>query len=334
MDWELPRELLRAIPDGALRLDGKESFLTGVSSLWEQAQAMGESVVREALGGMTEILLLLILAGIAEAMLSGTQEKNKGYVTLAAGTAILLSAVGDVDHLMGLGEQTIYDLERFSKVLLPVMAAATASMGYAGAAAVRQVSTVLVGDLLLSLIRGLLLPLIWLQLSALGAGCLLGEGRLKAIANAVRKGIVWLLGSCLTAFTLYLTVTGAVVGSVDAAALRTAKRAVAGAVPVVGGVLSAVTETVLAGAGMLRNSIGIFGILGVFAVCLLPFLRLGVQYLLFKLTAFLATAIASQPLADLLDGIGSVFGLVLGAVGSCAAVLLVSLLASLLAVTP
>jgi len=334
MEWELPKELLRAVPDGALRLDGNEGFLSGVSHLWEQAQVLLEGIVKEALGGMTEILLLLILAGIAETVLTGMQEKSKGYVTLAAGVAILLSSVGDVDHMMGLGEQTVNDLEQFSKVLLPAMAAATASMGYAGAAAARQVSTVLVCDLLLSVIRHLLLPLIWLQLSALGAGCLLGDGRLKAISNAIKKGIIWLLGGCLSVFTLYLSLAGTAAGSIDAATLRTAKRAVAGAVPIVGGVLSAVTETVLAGAGILKNSIGLFGILTVFSVCLIPFLRLGVQYLLFKLTAFLSSAIASQPLVDLLDGIGGVFGLVLGATGSCAAVLLVSLLASLLAVTP
>ena len=41
--------------------------------------------------------------------------------------------------------------------------------------------------------------------------------------------------------------------------LKTAKLAVSGAVPVVGGVISDATETMLSGAALLRGSIGISG---------------------------------------------------------------------------
>ena len=51
-------------------------------------------------------------------------------------------------------------------------------------------------------------------------------------------------------------------------ALKTAKLAVSGAVPVVGGVISDATETMLSGAALLRGSIGIFGMLCVAAIWL------------------------------------------------------------------
>ena len=53
------------------------------------------------------------------------------------------------------------------------------------------------------------------------------------------------------------------------------------------------TRERLAGAGLLRGTIGVFGMLAVLAACAYPFLQLGIQYLLYKLTAFLASA-ASQ----------------------------------------
>ena len=116
--------------------------------------------------------------------------------------------------------------------------------------------------------------------------------------------------------------------------MKVAKAAVSGAVPVVGGIIAEATETVLAGAGMLKNTIGVFGMLAILAACAYPFLQLGVQYLLYKLSAFLAAAVGAPELCKLIDGLGGAFGLVLGMTGSCALLLLVSVLSSVAAVTP
>ena len=73
--------------------------------------------------------------------------------------------------------------------------------------------------------------------------------------------------------------------------------------------------------------------LTVLALCAYPFLQLGIQYLLYKLTAFLASVIGDTELCGLIGGLGGAFGLILGMVGSCALVLLVSILASAAVVT-
>ena len=74
-------------------------------------------------------------------------------------------------------------------------------------------------------------------------------------------------------------------------------------------------------------------VLTVLALCAYPFLQLGIQYLLYKLTAFLASVIGDTELCGLIGGLGGAFGLILGMVGSCALVLLVSILASAAVVT-
>ena len=69
---------------------------------------------------MTSVLLIVVAAAMMEPLLLTAEKKHGQYITVAAGAAILLVCVGDVDHLIGLGEKTIGDLESFSKVLLPV----------------------------------------------------------------------------------------------------------------------------------------------------------------------------------------------------------------------
>ena len=53
-----------------------------------------------------------------------------------------------------------------------------------------------------------------------------------------------------------------------------------------------------------------------------------VQYLLYKLAAFLAGTVTQEPLADLIGALGSAFGLMLGMTGSCALALLISIISS------
>ena len=45
----------------------------------------------------------------------------------------------------------------------------------------------------------------------------------------------------------------------------------------VGSILADAADTVLAGAGAVRNTVGVAGLLAVLAVCLLPLVRLGAQ---------------------------------------------------------
>lgn len=94
-----------------------------------------------------------------------------------------------------------------------------------------------------------------------------------------------------------------------------AKTAISGVVPVVGGILAEASETVLAGAGMLRGVIGVGGMLAILAACAYPFLQLGIQYLLYKLAGSLSAMVGPPELCRLIDGLGGAFGLVLGMTG-------------------
>ena len=135
-------------------------------------------------------------------------------------------------------------------------------------------------------------------------------------------------------FTTYLTICGAVAGAADGQAVKLAKSAVSAAVPVVGGILSEAAESVLAGAGLLRGMVGTVGTLALVGICLLPFLRLGGQYLLYQGAALVSAAAGPKKLTKLIAMLGDAFGLVLAMTGAAAVLLLISLLSFITAVTP
>ena len=101
-------------------------------------------------------------------------------------------------------------------------------------------------------------------------------GRLQSLCRLLRWTITTVLTAAVLCYTGYLTIVGSAASAADATAMKAAQMAVSGMVPVVGGILSSATESVFAGASVLRNSIGLFGVLGVLGFCAVPFLRLGV----------------------------------------------------------
>ena len=328
----LAGEVEAAAPDAARGLSGGD-FAGGLAEIWDQVRGGFMSLLRQGLSGAVRLLLVLVLCGVGEtAFVTVAGKHSVNYLSLAAVAAVVAVSAGEVDTLIGLGVETIGALEQFSKSLLPALATATAATGMAGSAAVRQMATVLFCDLLLTVIRGLLLPFLYVYIGALAAGAMLGDGRLEAIAALLKRAIAWALGGIVTIFTLYLSAAGAISASTDAAAVKLAQKAIAAAVPVVGSLVAGAAETVLSGAALLKNTIGVFGVLAILATCALPFVRLGIQYLLYKAVAFAAGTAAPPELGKLIGGLGSAVGLVLGMVGACAMLLTVSVLSSLLAV--
>ena len=331
----LPEEVEDALPTEAEELledlgeMDDSTFSRGMGRLWKKACAIFSDEVRSSIGGAVTLLCAVLLCGMAEDLFKAAEHPTMlNMVPLAGALAITAAAAGDLRSLIGLGIRTMEELDVFSKALLPTLAAAVAAGGGIVSAGVRQTATVIFAELLISLIRQVLLPLVYVYIAAATADAMLPGFRLKTIAVGIKKVVIWILTGSLVTFTGYLTLAGAAASSADALTVSLTRTAISAAVPVVGGIISGAAETVLAGALTLKNALGIFGMLAVLAVCLMPFLHMAVQYLVYKLTAFLAGVTASESLSGLIDALGGAFGLVLGMTGGCALLLLISITSS------
>lgn len=312
---------------GALGLD--TGLDDGLRILLNEGSGQVTGILRGAVRSGVLLLAVVLLCGMAES-LGGSREKGGvDAVAVAGALAVTALTVTDVNSLIGMGKKAIENMDFFSKVLLPVVTAAAAAGGSPGGATARQLATVLFSNVLAGLIDGLLLPLTYVYIAVCAAHAALGNEGLKRMAAAVK----WVVTASFTAlvliFVAYLTVSGAVAESADAAAVKAVKMTVSGAVPVVGGILSDAAETVLAGAGLIKNTVGVFGMLVVLAMCVTPFLQLGIHYLVYKGASAVTATVSQGRVAALIDSIGGAFGLVLGMTGSCALLQLISLTSAL-----
>ena len=243
---------------------------------------------------------------------------------LAECTFISITFLGSARTMVRLALQTLRELSSYAKLLLPVLSSALAAQGRVSSSSALYIGTVAFNTLLSTLAESLLLPLVYVFISLCVANGALAQPLLKKMAQFVKWILVWTLKILLYVFTGYISITGVVSGSTDAAALKAAKITISGVVPVVGGILSDASEAVLVSAGLVKNSVGIYGCLAVCAMVTGPFLQIGVHYLLLKATGALCQVIGGSREAGLIEDFSSAMGLILGMTGAMGLILLIS----------
>lgn len=303
----------------------------GMYSLLQDAVSQGRTLLLSSVRAAVRLLAVVLVCGLGES--ACVQKQAVSAVKLAGALAVTALSVNDMDAMIGLGRESIGKMNTFSDILLPVAAVITAATGHVTVAAARQGATVLFIQVLINIMDGLLIPLVYAYVSAGCAYAAVGNEGLKKLGAILKGTVTAILTAVLLVFVGYLTMSGAIAGTADAAAVKATKLAISRAIPVVGSVLADAAETVLVGAGVLKGSVGVIGLLVVLAICLGPFLQLACHYLTYKLTAALTATVADARLSGLLDSIGGAFGLVLGMTGACALLLLFSIVSAVSVVT-
>ena len=198
----------------------------GVQSILETGLDQAGSLLQHSLQTGLKLLAVVLLCGLAESAALDGKAGGLKAVEVAGALAVTALTVSDMNAMIGLGRETIQQMDAFAGLLLPAMATLTAATGGVTGAAVRQGVTVLFSDLLITAIDRLLVPLLYAYVAACCAQAALGNEGLKKLSALIKGAITFLLTAGLLVFVGYLTASGAIAGSADAAAVKAAKLAI------------------------------------------------------------------------------------------------------------
>ena len=308
-----------------------EDTAATIKSVWENfTQKIAEHLKSGAVSaGSVLIIALICTMGMAVF----DQDRLPEYISLAGCLAVSYAAVGDVRSIISMGSDALTKLNDFSTVLLPTMCTAAAAGGAITSASAKYAATALFMDILITAANNFIVPLIYAYIVSVIASAAVGGSALKGVTKVIKWLCVTLMSLITIAFTAYLGITGAISGSADAAVTKVTKTAISAALPVVGGIISDAASSVVAGAGILRSAAGAFGMAAVCGICAAPFGALGVRYLLFKAAAACCSALPAGRISELIGGIGSACGMMLGLTGCGGIMLFLSIISSIKAVS-
>ena len=325
-------EALRGAVPGDARgyLDGidaasADELAGSFARLLENTAQDSRSALKNAVNSLLRVAVVIVLTAAGRGFSAAAGGAADAWIDMAGALGCAAVLLQDFTGVLALCRETLNEISVFSGALQPVLATVLAAGGNAATATALQVATMVVFDLVIRLVNMLLVPAACAYLAVSVVDAAAGSGMLRGVADGIKGLTSGALKLILTLFTAYLTIAGGVSSSVDRIALKTAKFAVSGAVPVVGGVISDATETVLSGAALLRGSVGVFGMLCVTAICMIPFVRVGASYLCYKAGAAVLSPLCSGSLRQLLDSVGTGFGLLLGMLSTCCLILYLEL---------
>lgn len=104
---------------------------------------------------------------------------------------------------------------------------------------------------------------------------------------------------------------------------KTTKAIVSSAIPVVGKILGDAVDTVVGGGIILKNAIGLVGVIVVIGICIIPIIKLSILTISYKLLATVSQPIADAKIVSLLDQIGDVFKILLAILSSISFMLII-----------
>lgn len=323
-------QLREALPEYADELVDSDAGDTA-KSLEKLAEELKDGI-SENMGSALKKAAAIIAVAMVCAMLNVFSDDEPDYVSLCGCAAIAIISIADVNSFINTSADAINSISVFSKALLPALCAAGAACGTLGSATVKYAASVLFMDVFVTAAQYVIMPLIYAYLAVHIAAVSMGNKSLSSVSKLIKWLCTCLMTLTALIFTVYIGLSSVVASGGDAVASKFTKTAISTALPVVGSIISDAASTVVAGAEALRNSVGVFGMLAVLAVCVAPFAVMGINYLAYKAAAAMIQVFRADKLSSLADGIAGAIGMLLGLTGCCAVILFISIGISIKAV--
>ena len=213
-----------------------------------------------------------------------------------------------------LATQTVGYMVGFMEALLPLLISLLAGVGALTSAALFTPLMLFVISSVSIIIKDVVLPLLLLTSTLDCLNFLSDKYRLNNLASVLKQASGLILGLTMVLFIGIITIQGAAGSVADGLTLRTAKFATATFIPVVGKVLADTVELVMGASLVIKNAVGIFGVITVFLLCLFPLIKLLSLIVVIKLSGALVQPMGDEKMAKCLESMGNNLLLVFGAV--------------------
>ncbi|GAK06534.1 LOW QUALITY PROTEIN: stage III sporulation protein AE [Geomicrobium sp. JCM 19038] len=217
-------------------------------------------------------------------------------------TVLIVISMNSFYIAMSYAQEAVANMVHFMISLLPMVLALLAMTGAATSAALFHPLIIVLVNTSGLLIERFVLPLLFVSAIVSVVSSMSEKFQLTRLATLIRNVAMGTLGAFLTIFLATISVQGATSAVHDGVTLRTAKYIAGNFVPVVGGMFTDATDTVIGASLLLKNTIGLAGLAILFVITVFPALKILALRLRFKLRARIM-----QPLGG--GALGSVMSL-------------------------
>ena len=287
------------------------------------SKMIGKEVV-SCINILGSIVIIIVIHSILKSISEGLENKSISQITYYVQYILIVTLImKNFADILTMVRTSIDSLVGFMNSLVPLLVTLMLTTGNIASAGITEPIILFIITFIGNFITTVLIPFILIA-NVLGIVSKVSPRvQVDKLAKFFNSSVVWVLGIVLTIFVGVLSVEGSLSSTVDGITAKTAKAAVTNFIPVVGKILGDAVDTVIGCSNVLKNAVGIVGVIVIICICIGPIIKLAVLMALYYLAGAICQPIADEKIVKLLDQMGDTFKMLLAIMCSVSVMLIV-----------
>lgn len=280
--------------------------------------------IRNQLTLIGSIIVIIVIHSILKSVSDGLENEGISKVSYFVQYILIVTLImKSFSEIVMNIKDTTQSLVGYSYSLIPLLISLMMFTGNLVSAGAVQPILLLMITFIGTFISNFLLPMVLIG-TALGIISKISDKvQIDKLAKTFKSSTVWILGLVLTVFTGVLSLESSLTGKVDGITTKATKAIVTNAIPVVGKILSDASETVLGSGIVLRNAVGLVGVIVIIGICAMPIIKLGVLTALYQILSAICEPIADKKIISIIEQMRDTFKVLLGMVSAISIMLII-----------
>jgi len=254
------------------------------------------------------IIIIIIIHSILKSISEGLENKSISQITYYVQYILIVTLImTNFTQIVVMIKDSVNNLVGFMDCLIPILMTLIMATGSIASANLLQPIILFMITFIGNIINSIILPMVLVSTS-LGIISKVSERiHVDKLSKFFKSSVVWVLGVILTLFVGIVSVEGSLSSSVDGLTAKTTKAAVSNFIPVVGKILGDAVDTVMGCSSILKNAVGLVGVIIIIGICVIPIVKLTILMIIYYIGAAICQPIADEKIIKLLDQMGDTF---------------------------
>ena len=282
--------------------------------------------IKEALKVMGSILIIVLIHSVLKSISDNLNNKSVAQITYYVQYILIATVImTNFSSIITLTKEAVGNMISFIQLLFPLLMTLMLASGSVVSVNLVQSIILFIINLISNIVQSIIIPIILVGTALAIVSKISDRIQIDKLSKFLKSSSVWVIGILLTIFVGVLSIEGTLGSSVDGITAKTAKAAVSSFIPVVGKVLGDAVDTVIGCSAILKNAIGIVGVIVVIAICITPILKLAIITIIYHLTAALCEPIADSKIVSLITQMADTFKILLAILCSISVMLIIGI---------
>lgn len=260
---------------------------------------------------LSKVLVITIISAILTNLQNTFEESSiSQFANYFAYVIIAMLVITSFSQVMDMVKVSVDRMINFMQILLPILLTLLALTGGPNTRVIFHPMILATVNIIGLMIKNIIFPLIYFSFIVSILSNLSNRAELSKLSELGRKIITFIISAAFTVFIGILTIYG-LSTKIDGITIRTAKFAVDKFLPIVGGFLSDAVDAVIGSSAILKNGIGIVGLITLVLIILIPLMKITILLLIYTITEAIIEPIASKNVVKFFGDVSKTLLLVL-----------------------